>query len=157
MQLDLTSVNLGELITACIKEQALRMREKNLTSVFAPDQVDADCVCDRNRILQVMTNIVANAIKFSPEGGEIRIEVEPVDSCYRIKVSDQGDGIPNEELDQVFDKFYQSVRNRNHSGSTGLGLAVCREIIGLHHGRIWAENNPQKGASILFEIPLQQP
>jgi PAS domain S-box-containing protein len=157
MQLDLTSVDLTELITACIKEQDLRMREKNLTSVFAPDQADALCVCDRNRILQVMTNIVANAIKFSPEGGEIRVDVEPVDSCYRVKVSDQGDGIPTEELDQVFDKFYQSIRNRNQSGSTGLGLAVCREIISLHHGRIWAENNPQKGTSILFEIPLQQP
>jgi PAS domain S-box-containing protein len=157
MQLDLTSVDLTELITACIKEQDLRMREKNLTSVFAPDKADALCVCDRNRILQVMTNIVANAIKFSPEGGEIRVDVEPVDSCYRVKVSDQGDGIPTEELDQVFDKFYQSIRNRNQSGSTGLGLAVCREIISLHHGRIWAENNPQQGTSILFEIPLQQP
>jgi PAS domain S-box-containing protein len=157
MQLDVTSVNLADLVTACIKEQNLRMREKNLSSIFKPDLADALCVCDRNRILQVMTNIVANAIKFSPEAGEIRVDLEPVDSGYRIRVSDQGEGIPDEELDQVFDKFYQSVRNRNQSGSTGLGLAVCREIISLHHGRIWAENNPQKGTSILLEIPREQP
>ena len=157
MQLDVTSVNLAELITACIKEQNLRMREKNLSSLFNPGPADALCVCDRNRILQVMTNIIANAIKFSPEGGEIRVDLEPVDSACRIRISDQGAGIPDEELDQVFDKFYQSVRNRNQSGSTGLGLAVCREIISLHHGRIWAENNLQNGTSILFEIPREQP
>jgi PAS domain S-box-containing protein len=157
MQLDVTSVNLAELVTACIKEQNLRMREKNLSSIFKPDLADTLCVCDRNRILQVMTNIVANAIKFSPEAGEIHVDLEPVDSGYQIRVSDQGAGIPDGELDQVFDKFYQSVRNRNQSGSTGLGLAVCREIISLHHGRIWAENNPQKGTSILFEIPREQP
>jgi len=157
MQLDVTSVNLADLVTACIKEQNLRMREKNLSSKFNPGLADALCVCDRNRILQVMTNIIANAIKFSPEAGEIRVDLEPVDSGYQIRVSDQGAGIPDEELDQVFDKFYQSVRNRNQSGSTGLGLAVCREIINLHHGRIWAENNPQKGTSILFEIPREQP
>jgi len=157
MHLDMTSVNLAELVTACIKEQNLRMREKNLSSKFGPGPADAFCVCDRNRILQVMTNIIANAIKFSPEAGEIRVDLKPVDSGYLIRVSDQGAGIPNEELDQVFDKFYQSVRNRNQSGSTGLGLAVCREIISLHHGRIWAESNPQKGTSILFEIPREQP
>jgi PAS domain S-box-containing protein len=157
MQLDVTSVNLADLVTTCIKEQNLRMREKSLSSKFSPGLGDVLCICDRNRILQVMTNIVANAIKFSPEAGEIRVDLKPVDSGYQIQVSDQGVGIPDEELDQVFDKFYQSVRNRNQSGSTGLGLAVCREIISLHHGRIWAESNPQKGASILFEIPREQP
>jgi signal transduction histidine kinase len=104
-----------------------------------------------------MTNIVANAIKFSPEDGEICVELEPIEDGYQIIVSDQGAGIPEEELDQVFDKFYQSVRNRNQSGSTGLGLAVCREIISLHHGRIWAESGSQQGTSILFRIPRQQP
>jgi two-component system sensor histidine kinase VicK len=133
------------------------MLEKNLSSIFEPDLVKASCVCDRNRILQVMTNIVVNAIKFSPEAGEIRVELEPVEDGDQVKVSDQGAGIPVEELDQVFDKFYQSVRNRNQSGSTGLGLAVCREIISLHHGRIWAESGSQQGTSILFQIPRQQP
>jgi PAS domain S-box-containing protein len=156
MRLDISTVNLADLVTACLEEQSLRMHEKNLSSVFEPDLVKASCVCDRNRILQVMTNIVVNAIKFSPEAGEIRVELEPVEDGYQIRVSDQGTGIPEEELDQVFDKFYQSVRNRNQSGSTGLGLAVCREIISLHYGRIWAENGSRQGTSILFQIPRQQ-
>jgi signal transduction histidine kinase len=157
MRLDMTSVNLVDLITACIRDQHLRMHEKNLSCIFEPDLAEAPCVCDRNRMLQVLTNIVANAIKFSPEAGAIRIELEPIESGYQIRVSDQGDGIPEEELDQVFDKFYQSVRNRNQSGSTGLGLSVCREIVSLHQGRIWAESGPRPGTSILCKIPREQP
>ena len=157
MRLDTATVSLADLVTACIEEQSLRMHEKNLSSIFEPDLMQASCVCDRNRIFQVMTNIIANAIRFSPEAGEIRIELENIEDGYQVRVSDQGVGIPVEELDQVFDKFYQSVRNRNQSGSTGLGLAVCREIISLHHGRIWAESGSQQGTSILFRIPRQQP
>lgn len=74
-----------------------------------------------------------------------------------MRVADEGIGIPEEELDQIFDKFYQSERSRNHSGGTGLGLAICREIVELHRGRIWAENNSQQGSSILFELPAEQP
>ena len=156
MQLDTSSVNLADLINSCIKEQDLRLREKNLTIEIETNSVDTRCVCDRNRIFQVITNIVANAIKFSPESGEIHIDLDRSEVGYRLRVSDQGVGIPAQELDQVFDKFYQSAGNRNQSGGTGLGLAICREIIDLHRGRIWAENNPEQGASLLFEIPLEQ-
>ena len=157
MRLDLTPVDFADLVKACITEQDLRLREKNLRCEFEAMPGETSCVCDRNRILQVITNIVANAIKFSPEGGEIRIQHECLKNGYRMKVSDEGIGIPEEELDQVFDKFYQSSGSRIQSGGTGLGLAICREIIDLHHGRIWAENNAGKGTSILFEIPRQLP
>ena len=156
MQLDVSPVNLAELIEYCINEQDLRLRQKNLSCVFDPIIDDSECACDRNRIIQVMTNIIANAIRFSPEAGEIQIDLERDESGFRIRVSDQGPGIPALELDEVFDKFYQSSSNRNQPGSTGLGLSVCREIMELHQGRIWAESNPRQGISILFEIPLQQ-
>ncbi len=155
MRLDMTPVDFVDLVKACITEQDLRLREKNLRCEFEAISGETSCVCDRNRIMQVITNIVANAIKFSPEGGEIRIQHEGLKNAYRMKVSDEGIGIPEEELDQVFDKFYQSSGSRTQTGGTGLGLAICREIIDLHHGRIWAENNAGKGASILFEIPRQ--
>jgi PAS domain S-box-containing protein len=158
MRLDMTAVKVADLVKACIAEQDLRLREKNLRCEFESDSADLGCVCDRNRILQVITNIVANAIKFSPEGGVIRIDLSGQKNSCRMQVSDQGSGIPADELDDVFDKFYQSSGNRNQAGSTGLGLAICRQIIDLHRGRIWAENNAAgQGTSILFEIPLQQP
>jgi len=156
MQLDLSLVNLADLIKYCINEQDLRLRKKNLNCVFDPVIDNSDCACDRNRIIQVMTNIIANAIRFSPETGEIQIDLERYETGFRVRVSDQGPGIPALELDEVFDKFYQSSSNRNQPGSTGLGLSVCREIIELHQGRIWAESNPRQGTSILFEIPSQQ-
>ena len=157
MRLDMTPVKVADLVRACIAEQDLRLREKNLRCEFKTSAAGESTICDRNRILQVVTNIVANAIKFSPEGGEILIDLECGERLCRMQVSDQGIGIPEDELDEVFDKFYQSSGSRNHTGGTGLGLAICREIIGLHHGRIWAENNAGEGASILFEIPRKQP
>ena len=157
MRLDMVSVKIGDLARACIAEQDLRLREKNLRCELDLVSAETDCVCDRNRILQVITNIIANAIKFSPEGGEIQIHLQCLESACRMQVSDEGTGIPAGELDDVFDKFYQSSGNRYQAGGTGLGLAICREIIDLHHGRIWAENNAGQGTSILFEIPLQQP
>ena len=157
MRLDMTAVKISDLVSACIAEQDLRLREKNLRCELNTVSVEGSCVCDRNRIFQVITNIIANAIKFSPEGGEIRIDLEGRVGSYRMQVSDEGTGIPAGELDDVFDKFYQSSGNRYQAGGTGLGLAICREIIDLHRGRIWAENNAGQGASFLFEIPLQQP
>ncbi|TNF90232.1 MAG: PAS domain S-box protein [Gammaproteobacteria bacterium] len=156
MRLDMTPVKLADVVRACITEQDLRLREKNLRCEFEVDSVDRTCVCDRNRIMQVITNIFANAIKFSPEGGEIRIQLDHGETGCRMQISDEGIGIPGNELDDVFGKFYQSTGNRNQAGGTGLGLAICREIIELHRGSIWAENNPQEGASILFELPLEQ-
>jgi len=157
MRLDMTSVKIDDLVRACIAEQDLRLREKNLRCELDLVAAETSCVCDRNRILQVITNIIANAIKFSPEGGEIQIHLECLEGGCRMQVSDEGSGIPAGELDYVFDKFYQSSGNRYQTGGTGLGLAICREIIDLHHGRIWAENNAAQGARILFEIPLQPP
>ncbi|MDH3538008.1 MAG: ATP-binding protein, partial [Gammaproteobacteria bacterium] len=157
MRFDMMPVNLVDLVKACISEQGLRLRAKHLRCELVDNSVEALCVCDRNRIVQVITNIVANAIKFSPEGGEIRVVVEHRENACSMRISDEGIGIPEGELDQVFDKFYQSSGNRSHSGGTGLGLAICREIIDLHRGRIWAENNPGPGVSLVFEVPVKQP
>ncbi len=157
MRLDMTPVDLADLVKACVTEQGVRLREKNLHCEFEAISATTGCVCDRNRILQVITNIIANAIKFSPEGAEVKIRLECLKNACRMQVSDEGIGIPEAELDQVFDKFYQSSGNRNQTGGTGLGLAICREIIDLHRGRIWAENNARQGTSILFEIPWQAP
>jgi signal transduction histidine kinase len=157
MRLDKSPVSLYDLASTCISEQELRLRAKNLRCELENCAVEAACVCDRNRIVQVITNIIANAIKFSPEGGNISMRVEYGENACGLRISDEGIGIPENELDQVFDKFYQSSGSRNHSGGTGLGLAICREIIDLHQGRIWAENNPGAGTSVVFEIPLKQP
>ena len=156
MRLEMMPANLAEMVDACIVEQNLRLDEKELQFRVESPAEGAACVCDRNRILQVITNILANAIKFSPAGAEILVRLEKRDGTCRIRFADAGVGIPAADLDRVFEKFYQSADSRRLPGGSGLGLAICREIIELHDGRIWAENNDGAGASVLFELPASQ-
>jgi len=157
MSVEMMPVNLVELINACVKEQDIQFGAKHLRCLVKAEQADSTCVCDRKRIYQVIINILSNAIKFSPDGGEILVELQRIDDGFIFRISDQGIGIPSHELEQIFDKFYQSGNSRSQSGGTGLGLAICREIVNLHQGRIWAENNSGQGSRILFQLPLNLP
>lgn len=118
---------------------------------------------DRERLLQVMRNLVSNAIKFTPGGGTVRIhwqsdtlttgaEVRP---AARIVVRDDGIGIPPGEEKSIFDKFVQSTQTKSGAGGTGLGLAICHEIVALHGGSISAGNNPEGGAAFTVLLPLE--
>ena len=108
---------------------------------------------DPIRVCQVIRNLLGNAVKFSPEGGVICVKSEYSESNAQVAVLDEGPGVPEDELESVFDKFIQSSRTNTGAGGTGLGLAICREIIQVHGGRIWAENR-ELGAKFTFEIPL---
>jgi len=93
-------------------------------------------------------------MKFSPGGGEIEFGIQRTEESLFASVRDQGMGIPEEELEAVFEKFFQSSRTSTGAGGTGLGLAICREILTAHGGRIWAENRPEGGAVVTLEVPL---
>jgi PAS domain S-box-containing protein len=114
---------------------------------------DVTVVVDHDRIAQVIRNLLSNALKLSPRGSSIDVQATTANSRARVQVLDDGPGIPESELDAIFDKFVQSSRIRTGAGGTGLGLAICRETIALHGGRIWAENRPERGACLCFELP----
>ena len=128
--------------------------------VVAPDDLPL-VPFDYGQIEQVLTNLIENALKYSPDGSEIRVEAYARDGDeLEARVSDQGIGIPTDELDAIFDKFYrvQHVRlpweaQRPPLG-TGLGLAICRSIIAAHGGRIWAESHSGAGATFIFTLPI---
>ncbi len=116
---------------------------------------------DFNWILKSMRCILDNAVKFSSKGSTISIEVnknqknlndQPTD-ITQIAITDRGIGIPEDELDIVFEKFTQSSRTEDGSGGKGIGLAICKKIISDHQGKIWAENNPEGGTKIIWYIP----
>lgn len=116
---------------------------------------------DYAQIEQVLTNLIENAVKYSPAGGEIRVEALARDErVLEVRVSDQGIGIPGDELDAIFDKFYRVLHVRlpwqteRPPLGTGLGLAICKGIIGAHGGRIWAESEPGKGSVFIFTLPI---
>jgi signal transduction histidine kinase/DNA-binding response OmpR family regulator len=112
---------------------------------------------DADRIIQVLTNLLSNAVKFSPAASTVCIEVETPPEALIFRVSDQGRGIPEEQLETIFERFKQveHADSRERKG-TGLGLAICRSIIQHHGGTIWAQRNPVKGVSICVRLPRNQ-
>ncbi len=115
-------------------------------------------LADPDRILQTMTNLVSNAIKYSPDGGDINITVRLNEhSMVEIAVKDRGLGIPREARGQLFSKFYRvDNSDRREIGGTGLGLAISREIVEAHGGKIWVESELGKGSVFYFTLPAIQ-
>jgi signal transduction histidine kinase len=112
---------------------------------------------DPRRARQVLRNLVENAVKYSPEGGPITIDVREMPDSLRISVSDQGLGIEPHDAERIFDRFYQvdSASTRRVGGS-GLGLSICKAIVEAHGGRIWVESQPGTGSTFCFTLPLQE-
>ncbi|MDO6597451.1 sensor histidine kinase [Oceanihabitans sp. 2_MG-2023] len=112
---------------------------------------------DEDRILQVLTNLLSNAIKFClPKKGEIIVDYKLGNTCLEISVTDNGKGIPDEDHDYIFDKFYQSQdQNTRKPQGSGLGLAITKQIVEKHHGKIWAIKDIKNGARLVFTIPFK--
>ncbi|WP_431802207.1 cell wall metabolism sensor histidine kinase WalK [Halobacillus andaensis] len=110
---------------------------------------------DKDKVTQVLDNIISNAIKYSPEGGTITFKAETLKKQLLVSVSDQGMGMPADTVDKIFDRFYRVDKARSREmGGTGLGLAIAREIIESHHGQIWANSQEGKGTTVFFTLPL---
>ncbi|MGE5123867.1 MAG: sensor histidine kinase, partial [Acidobacteriaceae bacterium] len=108
---------------------------------------------DDARLEQVLSNLVSNAIKYSPQGGEIHISGQVRPEQVMVCVSDQGPGIAPEDIPHVFDRFYRSSNAKRTTKGAGLGLYLARAVIEAHGGRIWIDPRPGKGARICFSIP----
>ena len=109
---------------------------------------------DGQRLLQVLINLLSNAIRHTPPGGEVRVSADATQDQVRVHVQDSGSGIPQEALPHVFDRFFRVDPSRTRSsGGSGLGLAIARQLIRAHGGEIWAENNKEPGATVSFTLP----
>jgi len=165
MEFTMNEGDLREPIERAAQEYIALLNKHALTLEIAPSEIDTTAQFDHDKLLQVMCNLISNAIKFTPSGKVIQVSFSavtlPVDSesdeapAIAVSITDQGMGIPEGELEEVFNKFIQSSKTRTGAGGTGLGLAICKEIITGHGGRIWAENNPTGGAVFTFVIPRQ--
>jgi signal transduction histidine kinase len=107
---------------------------------------------DRERVLQVLSNLLGNALKFVPRGGEVSLSIEPYDDMARFAVSDTGPGISREHLPNLFDRFWTHEAAGNKG--TGLGLFIAKGIVEAHGGRIWAVSEPGHGATFYFTLPI---
>jgi two-component system, OmpR family, sensor histidine kinase VicK len=126
---------------------------------FRIDAQPVDVWADGDRILQVLGNLIRNAIKFSEKGGEIRLGARASSETeVTFEVQDQGAGIPPEKLDLIFDRFQQAdASDSRMQGGTGMGLALCRGIVNQHGGRIWVESHPGSGSTFYFTVDLYVP
>ena len=146
----------------CVLEQALLemnplLAEKSLTVTTDASAANTKSVFDKQRMVQVVINLLANSAKYSQKGGSIAVSVRDEklpggEEALCCSVADNGSSIPENELESVFDKFIQSSKTKTGAGGTGLGLAICREIVEAHGGKIWAENRSPKGVVISFMI-----
>ena len=122
------------------------VRDYPITSVWI--EIDTD------KMTQVIDNILNNAIKYSPDGGKITVSMKTTDDQMILSISDQGLGIPKEDLPKIFDRFYRVDKARSHAqGGTGLGLAIAKEIIKQHNGFIWAKSEYGKGSTFTIVLP----
>ena len=150
---DFQSCNIEELIGQVTDEFSSLVSEKNIRIKFRQFLSDSPVILDREKMMQVIRNLLSNALKFSPVDGLIEITINQNDQAVVFSVRDQGMGIPQDELKTVFDQFIQSSKTKTRAGGTGLGLSICREIIARHQGHIWAANSKAGGAIFYFEIP----
>jgi signal transduction histidine kinase/FixJ family two-component response regulator len=115
---------------------------------------------DRERIIQILINLVGNAIKFTPEGGTIYVSAKPYygdGNMVAVSVRDSGIGIPEDQLGKVFEKFFQVEESLRRSvGGTGLGLAITKGLVEAHHGKIWVESEIEKGSTFTFTLPVSK-
>jgi PAS domain S-box-containing protein len=126
----------------------------HLTITVAPAEVVLPVAADKDRVRQILINLVENAIKYSPDEGTIELGVESFDGLVLFRVLDEGLGIPEDEQAHVFDKFYRLDPEMTRGiGGTGLGLYICKELVERMGGRIWAESRSEKGSALFFELP----
>jgi signal transduction histidine kinase len=148
-----TPLNLAEVVEQCLRSLKVVAAADHITLTLKCPEHFPSIEADSDRIEQVVTNLVYNAIKFSPHDGEVTVELSLDGQWVCCGVADQGCGIKEKDLDRIFGKF-QRASSPLRGASTGLGLAISRALILEHGGQIWAESQPGKGSRFVFRLPL---
>lgn len=153
-KLHFEQVDMGQAISSAAQEMRPQAEKKKVT--IEADVPNLPLVrADRERVKQVIVNIIDNAIKFNEEGGRVKVNVRVKSNYVEACVSDNGIGIPKELQGKIFERLYQIDGSlTRHYGGTGMGLAIAREIVEAHGGRIWVESEPGKGSRFSFTLPI---
>lgn len=153
LKLELEVLDLVGLLKQCIRQNMLMAEQKKQQIRFTSPERQFFIEGDAGRINQVLTNIITNAIKYSPENADIEIFTDETEKYYRVYIMDNGIGIPKEDIKQIFERFYRVDKARSRAmGGTGLGLAIAREIIEAHNGKITAHSELGKGTTMIVRF-----
>ncbi|MDX1949441.1 MAG: ATP-binding protein [Rickettsiales bacterium] len=157
MTFNIKANNIEVPLNSVISEFQKLLDNKKLRISVSKQDAKMIAYFDNQKMVQVFSNLISNAIKFSPNGGFIKIDFKLTQAGNFLicSISDQGVGIPTEELETIFDKFVQSSKTKSGAGGTGLGLSIVKEIIQGQGGDIWCKNSEYGGAIFSFTIPTQ--
>lgn len=145
-------VDLMDIAHSCYDRYEIEAKKKNISLVIAGRSAIAHV--DKDRMSQVMANLLTNAIKYTPENGHIRIEVEESENSSIFAIEDDGIGIPEHELSLVFERFYRTDKSRNRkTGGAGIGLAIVKSIVMAHGGTVQANSNKEQGSRFTVTLP----
>ncbi len=165
--LDLSKVEAGEIelditpfsLSDALERGVVMLREKAVKNGVAvglsTDPQVETIEGDERRIRQVIFNLLSNAVKFTPEGGSVDVSSARVDGQVRVSVSDTGPGIAAHDRERIFEEFQQTSVGTSQQEGTGLGLALSKRLIELHHGTIWVESEAGKGSTFVFTLPVR--
>jgi len=154
VEMRLAEIDLGEVVREVGERMKILSKGHEIETKV---EGTAPIVADRDRIEQVFENLVGNAIKYSPESGPIEMTLRVNGASAVVSVRDHGIGVAPAEVEKIFGLFYRSPDPRaDHVGGLGLGLYISREIVSRHHGRLWAERNPDAGTTFHVTLPLAQ-
>ncbi|MDG6244281.1 MAG: PAS domain S-box protein [Methanolobus sp.] len=155
MQINCTRFDLEHAINDVCSMMSIISKRKNITMIIDISLNQSEIVADNIKIKEILYNLIDNALKFTPDGGEITVNAIQRDDDVLISVSDTGIGIPEHDLERIFDPFYQvdGSTTRKFKG-TGLGLAIIRKFVKMHGGKLWVRSEIGKGSSFFFTIPV---
>ena len=155
VELDVTECDLEQVAAGVIESAAVHVPE----SISLGLSIDgaAPIRCDENKLRQVLVNLVDNAVKYSPEGGRVELRVRNENGSCQIEVADEGLGIPPDEHERIFEKFYRLDPQQTQGvGGSGLGLYICRELVERMNGRLHVQSEPGRGSRFTVELPLKR-
>jgi signal transduction histidine kinase len=152
LELLLREQDLREVAEAVVRTQRAAAEQAGVDLVIEGDAGSA--AVDRDRIEQVMSNLVDNSIRFAPPGSEVHLSLWRSATEAGFRVSDDGPGVPADARQRIFERFAHQDPTRARSGGAGLGLAICREIVRAHGGRIWIEDRQPHGSAFVVALPL---
>lgn len=144
----------GILINVYEKYESLAMKKQIGLSIKLPEEMLPDCYCDKERMTQVFSILLDNALSYTPSDGKVRLLLTFQKNFFLFSFSDTGCGVEDEEKELIFDRFYRSDHAHTDKMHFGLGLCIAKEIVTAHHGRIWVEDSAEGGSCFCVRLPV---
>jgi len=158
LHLEKEAVNLEVFLEGVVEAYQLQAREQGIALALETPTGLPTVSADRDRLAQVMGNLLSNSLRYVPEGGHVRVKARQENDGVMVSVIDDGLGVASEHLNRLFERFWRPDRARRRAtGGSGLGLSIARYIVEAHRGRIWAEETPGGGLTIQFSLPVRSP